>query len=345
MRRAHVSVHAWPEISAASAAGDSFSYVHDRWLAGRVPNFEGHYNVAYRVMWEGRPALVRRPKSVDRGFDPRMMTEREALQAAATAGVRSARLLHNGRDFLVIEFIEQPVAEVVRSGWTVWYEDLLDQAGTMHARSRSTSEIRNVLDWQRWLWTFHDSLYGAVARRYGHCIEQIGLPALEHMWPRDTVIVSEASCPEVTLLHSDLHPDNLLTDGERVWILDWELALVGDPVWDAATSLHRTNWIQSEDESVAREMWLAALARTGRLNAESTLELYRRLEVWKSLVVDTVRYQQVFARAESAEVDRVVASYVMKLERAADFLPLKPRDETGVRELFTMWARSDDLAG
>jgi tRNA A-37 threonylcarbamoyl transferase component Bud32 len=34
------------------------------------------------------------------------------------------------------------------------------------------------------------------------------------------------------LVHGDFSPKNVLTDGERVWVLDWEVAHLGDPVFD-----------------------------------------------------------------------------------------------------------------
>jgi tRNA A-37 threonylcarbamoyl transferase component Bud32 len=34
------------------------------------------------------------------------------------------------------------------------------------------------------------------------------------------------------LVHGDFSPKNVLTDGDRVWVLDWEVAHLGDPVFD-----------------------------------------------------------------------------------------------------------------
>ncbi|MFD7700063.1 phosphotransferase family protein [Streptomyces caelestis] len=41
------------------------------------------------------------------------------------------------------------------------------------------------------------------------------------------------------LLHADLHRENLIVDPEqRLWTIDWELAMVGDPLYDLATHLY-----------------------------------------------------------------------------------------------------------
>jgi aminoglycoside phosphotransferase (APT) family kinase protein len=38
--------------------------------------------------------------------------------------------------------------------------------------------------------------------------------------------------------HNDLNPKNLLFDGTRLWIIDWETACMGDPFFDLATAIH-----------------------------------------------------------------------------------------------------------
>ncbi len=52
--------------------------------------------------------------------------------------------------------------------------------------------------------------------------------------------VKDALRPHLTLgaSHNDLNPGNLLHDGERFWIIDWESAWQNDPYFDLATVLH-----------------------------------------------------------------------------------------------------------
>jgi aminoglycoside phosphotransferase (APT) family kinase protein len=53
----------------------------------------------------------------------------------------------------------------------------------------------------------------------------------------------------VCLVHGDFSPKNVLTDGQAVWVLDWEAAHLGDPVFDVAfllshllcKAIHRTD--------------------------------------------------------------------------------------------------------
>ncbi len=49
--------------------------------------------------------------------------------------------------------------------------------------------------------------------------------------------------------HNDLNPGNVLSDGERLWLIDWDGACMGDPLFDVAGLLH---WFGMDDERKAR---------------------------------------------------------------------------------------------
>ncbi len=54
------------------------------------------------------------------------------------------------------------------------------------------------------------------------------------------------------LLHGDLHRDNLITaeaDG-MLWTIDWELAMVGDPLYDLATHLHLMRYPPAQEHAL-----------------------------------------------------------------------------------------------
>jgi thiamine kinase-like enzyme len=52
-----------------------------------------------------------------------------------------------------------------------------------------------------------------------------------------------------TLCHNDLLPANILDDGDRIWIVDWEYAGVGNPLFDLAGI--SANCGYSEDQEIA----------------------------------------------------------------------------------------------
>ena len=48
--------------------------------------------------------------------------------------------------------------------------------------------------------------------------------------------------------HNDLNPGNVLTDGERMWLVDWDSAAMGDPMYDLAGLIH---WFGLDDARTA----------------------------------------------------------------------------------------------
>ncbi|HEY4321319.1 MAG TPA: phosphotransferase [Gemmatimonadales bacterium] len=83
--------------------------------------------------------------------------------------------------------------------------------------------------------------------------------------------------PHVVLVssHNDLNPGNLLYDGARLWIIDWEAAWQNDEMFDVATVLH---WFGMEGE---RE---EALLR-GYFGAEPTALQRAKLELTRQVVL------------------------------------------------------------
>ncbi|MFD6276597.1 phosphotransferase [Streptomyces sp. NPDC060209] len=61
------------------------------------------------------------------------------------------------------------------------------------------------------------------------------------------------------LVHGDLHRANLIVDlrGD-LWAIDWELAMIGDPLYDLATHLHLMRYADEERERICR-IWEAAV--------------------------------------------------------------------------------------
>ncbi|MFE7029397.1 phosphotransferase [Streptomyces sp. NPDC057621] len=51
------------------------------------------------------------------------------------------------------------------------------------------------------------------------------------------------------LLHADLHRENFIVDpGGRLWTIDWELAMVGDPLYELATHLYLMRYPRAQED-------------------------------------------------------------------------------------------------
>lgn len=68
-----------------------------------------------------------------------------------------------------------------------------------------------------------------------------------------------------SLVHGDLHRRNLIVDSKGdLWFIDWELAMIGDPLYDLATHLHLMNYPECDARRV-KQVWREAVeaARPG----------------------------------------------------------------------------------
>lgn len=109
-------------------------------------------------------------------------------------------------------------------------------------------------------------LLAAVARLAG----EYGRPDLAAVagWMADH---PSRPAPEV-ICHGDLHPFNLLADGDRVTVLDWSTALLAPRGYDAGF----TSLLLSEPPVLAPDWQRPLLRRFGRVLARRFLRDYQR---------------------------------------------------------------------
>ena len=93
---------------------------------------------------------------------------------------------------------------------------------------------------------------------------------------------------EFVICHCDIHRKNILIDGDAVNILDWELALVADPLYDIAVHFHRMKY-DVDQELLFMENYLK------KYNIHQSIEnifdeigIYRDLEEIKSMVINQI---------------------------------------------------------
>lgn len=151
------------------------------------------------------------------------MTEAAASRAAHAAGV-SPRVRYADAHALVIDFID---------GRTLTAEDV--RSPENHARlvdlvRRAHRDIPMHFSGPAPLfWVFQ------VARHYDRVLRELhsphvpDLPAFAKMAER----LEQAVGPiDIVFGHNDMLPGNLLDDGERLWLVDWEYAGFNSPLFD-----------------------------------------------------------------------------------------------------------------
>ncbi|MDX2762644.1 aminoglycoside phosphotransferase family protein [Streptomyces europaeiscabiei] len=97
------------------------------------------------------------------------------------------------------------------------------------------------------------------------------------------------------LLHADLHRENLIVDRERrLWAIDWELAMFGDPLYDLATHLHLMRYPLEQERRVT-ERWCALVEDVREGSSRGWREDLPKLLDYKkaqSVFTDVIRTSQ-----------------------------------------------------
>jgi aminoglycoside phosphotransferase (APT) family kinase protein len=131
---------------------------------------------------------------------------------------------------------------------------------------------------------------------------------------------------ESVLLHGDLNPWNLVR-GENpgeLTLIDWEMALIGDPLYDLVRHLHLTpNGPEIRKRMLHR--WHRQMARQGvgdLQDMERDVRVYRSIEAIRSAYVDLDR-MVTGASQDAPNVSRAMDSYGMTLSTALASMGLR----------------------
>ena len=174
----------------------------------------------------------------------RLRVDEEWLASRARIGVEAAALELAGSlcpDAVpaVLAIVPEDyllVMDMAPQGLEPWKEQLLrgqidkgvaervgNLIGTWHeATSRDPAATERFRDKRALIELRIDPFYATIAKRYPELSGRIGDLA--------GALLGASCC----LVHGDLSPKNVMTDGTRTWVIDWEVATLGDPVFDLA---------------------------------------------------------------------------------------------------------------
>lgn len=121
------------------------------------------------------------------------------------------------------------------------------------------------------------------------------------------------------LLHGDLHRDNLIVaahDG-ALWAIDWELALIGDPLYDLATHLHLMGYPRTQRRSLIHR-WAAVVEDVRPGSAAGLgrdLSRYLRYKQVQSVFTDAIRHAQAVRGATPERLPAALAAAGREVSR------------------------------
>jgi 5-methylthioribose kinase len=195
----------------------------------------------------------------------RILTEAAALELAST--------LTPGRVPAVLDVDERAYVIVIErapTDWTPWKQQLFDGSATGEAaytlgetlgiwhRSTTTDEAlrRPFIDVETFIQLRVEPYYITVADRH----EKLAAPIKE--------LIETMDRRRLCFVHGDFSPKNVLVGRSGLWVLDFEVAHVGDPVFDVAFMLHHLTLKAIHTGAVDRIVPLAQAFRRGYRDAE-----------------------------------------------------------------------------
>jgi aminoglycoside phosphotransferase (APT) family kinase protein len=179
---------------------------------------------SYRVEVAGRPYLLRLESSRrDEVRDPHRSYF--CMQAAVEAGIAPA--VHHAdaaAGVAIMDFVRQRPLSDYSGGALALMRDL----GALVARLQAIPAFPSVRDYPAVVGDLFGRLLGSGMFAPGLLDpHREALERIHEAYPWDSEgLVSS---------HNDLNPTNILFDGERLWLIDWETAFRNDPLVDVAT--------------------------------------------------------------------------------------------------------------
>ncbi|MFJ9154664.1 phosphotransferase family protein [Streptomyces sp. NPDC102270] len=302
--------------------------------ADQVFRGTAHLNTVVRLENHPDPVVVRRETAAAPRREQGFLPEHAVLQVIERSGVqvRAPRILalghdDRGRHFAIHTFEgpggrapQHPVDGLLPAEADELVDELAALARVDHSSLPSDEPKGGFYGWlAERLAAFVDQLppetLGAADRR--------GLPDGQVLrWILGRYEVTERT---PVLLHGDLNPWNLVRAGRRggLTIIDWEMGMIGDPLYDLVRHLHLTP-TRTEMRMRMFDRWSRKLPSECVVGWERDWSVYRWIEQIRSAYVDLDR-MTTGAALSTPNVRRAVDAYEMTLSAATGSLGLRRR--------------------
>ncbi|MFI9254690.1 phosphotransferase [Streptomyces sp. NPDC053069] len=170
------------------------------------------------------------------------------------------------------------------------------------------------------------ALVAGLPRQSQRLARFLGLPDAPRL--REILARHEVTDRAPALLHGDLNPWNLVRrdDDLALTLIDWELALVGDPLYELVRHMHLTPTRPEIRDRMFRR-WESLLPARFTRDWQQDWRVYRWIEIVRSAYVDLDRLV-TGTSLDAPNVRRAVESYAMTLAAAIASLGLSSRRRT-----------------
>jgi hypothetical protein len=215
----------------------------------------------YRIEAASRPYLLRIETAAPAHGNPQRGYT--CMRMAADAGIAPALHYTDASTGVVImDFVEQRALGEFPGGLT----GLAHELGQLVRRTHALTTFPQFSDLESMLSRMLEAIAGSGLFSPGLLSPHLeGFQRIRQAYPwREQTPVSS---------HNDLNPSNVLFDGERLWLIDWELAFRNEPLFDVALVV----------DSFALPLELADILLRSGLEREPDRGLHARLRLMRLL--------------------------------------------------------------
>jgi aminoglycoside phosphotransferase (APT) family kinase protein len=302
--------------------------------ADQVFRGTAHLNTVVHLQDHPDPVVVRRETAAAPRREQGLLPEHAVLQVIEQSGVRvrAPRILALGHDdrgrHFAIHTFEGPEGRApqhpVDGLLPAEADELVDELAALAEVDHSSLPSEEPKGgFYRWLAERLADFVAALPAETLRAADQRGLPDDDLL--RRILGRYEVTDRAPVLLHGDLNPWNLVRAGRRggLTIIDWEMGMIGDPLYDLVRHLHLTP-TRAEMRMRMFDRWSRKLPSECVEGWEADWRVYRWIEQIRSAYVDLDR-MTTGAALSTPNVRRAVDAYEMTLSAATGSLGLRRR--------------------
>ncbi|MFJ7293216.1 phosphotransferase family protein [Streptomyces collinus] len=301
--------------------------------AGRVFKGTAHLNTLVSVPDIDLPVVVRRRLPGAHRRQRHFLSEHAVLRAIeeSSVAVAAPRVLALGEtyqsDTIALHTyvgprdLDRSLGHPVHGLLPHEADGLVDQLCALtHVRYQMLDPTARECAFHPWLRDRLVSLVRDLPKESQQLARQLGLPGADRL--RSLLSPHRVSQREPTLLHGDLSPHNLVRRDDRLalTLIDWEMAVVGDPLYDLVRHMHLTPTRPEIRDRMFRR-WERRLPAAYTRDWRRDWLVYRRLEIVRSAYLDLDRLV-TGASPSVPEARRAADAYPMTLAAAMALLGL-----------------------
>lgn len=262
--------------------------------------FTGYYNNNYSCEVDNKKVLVRIPIENSDEMDLKMIPEEKILEFLNKYDLPIPELIYLNKNpfYQVHSFIEGIVVDDMYPRNTKLPDIYIPQVIKLLENLWKIREFPLLSYFENWVKDgdtkgFYNILVNKVGDIYSKDMSEfsglyklLGIPS-DPIKEAKELAISLKERPFV-ICHSDIHRKNCILDNDKVYFLDWELALFADPAYEVAVHFHKITY--TEDEEIRFKKLLNNILPYDKNEFWNDVSIYLKLEKIKSAIVDAIRY-------------------------------------------------------